>query len=152
MLQRKNFAVIIAAITGVVFGAVTTIEGAVGRTVGGITASLLENSFAGIIAIPLITVMFMRGALNWNTARPVLLPSAVAGLLVLVAVAGISYAMPRVGVTAGNMSLVFGQMAIAVLIDTMGVAGYEKVQLTFPRITGLLLMAVGVYLVLPRQS
>jgi uncharacterized membrane protein YdcZ (DUF606 family) len=57
-----------------------------------------------------------------------------------------------VGVTAGNMAILFGQIAIAVLIDTLGFGGYEKVPLNLPRIAGLVFMIVGVYLVLPRQG
>ena len=60
--------------------------------------------------------------------------------------------MSRIGVTAGNMALLFGQIGIVVLIDTFGFGGYDKVPLSLPRIAGLALMAIGVYLVLPRQG
>jgi uncharacterized membrane protein YdcZ (DUF606 family) len=50
------------------------------------------------------------------------------------------------------MSMLFGQMAIAVIIDSIGIAGYDKVPFTLPRIAGLALMIIGVYLVLPRQA
>jgi uncharacterized membrane protein YdcZ (DUF606 family) len=60
--------------------------------------------------------------------------------------------MPRIGVTAGNMALILGQMAIVVLIDTVGIGSYPRVQLTIPRIAGLLLMVAGIYLVLPKNS
>jgi len=43
-------------------------------------------------------------------------------------------------------------MAIAVLVDTIGVAGYDKVPFTLPRLAGLALMVIGVYLVVPRQG
>ncbi|MGB7873187.1 MAG: hypothetical protein WBL25_02300 [Anaerolineales bacterium] len=38
------------------------------------------------------------------------------------------------------------------LIDTIGIAGYDKVPLTLPRLAGLAFMVIGVYLVLPRQG
>jgi transporter family-2 protein len=152
MQQRMNVGVIVAVITGGLFGVVTTIEGAVARSVGAINASLLEHFFAAFIAIPAVIILFLRGNLTLDNTRDILPISALAGVLVLVAVAGVAYAMPRVGVAAGNMALVAGQMAIAVLIDTVGVAGYEKVPLTLPRVAGLLLMVVGIFLVLPRQG
>jgi transporter family-2 protein len=151
MPQRLNFGVLVAAIAGGMFGLVTTFEGTVARAVGAINASLLEHLFAGFIAIPTIIILFLRGSMTWSATRPVMPIAALSGILVLVAVAGIAFAMPRVGVTAGNMAMLFGQMAIVVLIDTIGFSGYERVPLTLPRIAGLLLMIVGIYLVLPRQ-
>ena len=151
MLQRMNLGVLVAAVAGGIFGLVTTFEGAVARSVGAINASLLEHLFAGLIAIPAVIILFMRGNLTWVNMRPVLPMAALLGIFVLVAVAGVAYAMPRVGVMAGNMAMLFGQMTIAVLIDTIGFSGYDKVPLSLPRIVGLVLMVIGIYLVLPRQ-
>lgn len=152
MLQRLNLGVVVAVITGSVFGVVTAIEGNISRTVGAINASLLEHSIAGLIAIPAILFIIFSGRLEWGTAKSVLPMSAVVGVLVLIAVAGVAFAMPRIGVTTGNMLIVLGQMVIVVLIDTYGIAGYTKVPLSLPRIAGLLLMVGGIYLVLPRNA
>ena len=152
MQQRSNLGVFVAAITGGVFGVVTTIEGAVARSVGAINASLLEHVFAAFIAIPAVIILILRGRMTWENTRQILPLSAFVGVLVLIAVAGVAYAMPRVGIAAGNLALLFGQMAVAFLIDTIGFAGYDKVPLTLPRIAGLVLMVIGVYLVLPRQG
>ncbi len=152
MQQRLSLGMIVGVITGGVFGVVTTIEGAIARVVGPVNASLIEHVFAACIAIPAVIILFSRGNLTWENTRGILPLSAVAGALVLVAVAGVAYTMSNVGVAAGNMALLFGQIAIAVLIDTIGVAGYDKVPLTLPRIAGLALMVIGVYLVLPRQA
>src|SRR4030042_4656303 len=98
MLQRLNIGVLVAAIAGGIFGLVTTFEGAVARSVGAINASLLEHLFAGVIGIPAVIILFMRGNLTWVNTRPVLPTAALLGIFVLVAVAGVAYAMPRVGV------------------------------------------------------
>lgn len=152
MQQRMNLGVMVAALTGGVFGVVTTAEGYISRSVGAINASLIEHVFAAMIAVPAVIILVLRGNLTWDNTREILPISAVAGVLVIVAVAGVAYAMPRTGVAAGNMAMLFGQIAIAVIIDTIGVAGFDKVPFTLPRIGGLVLMVIGVYLVLPRQS
>jgi len=144
--------VIVAALSGGVFGIVTSIEGFIGRSVGALSASLLEHAVAAIIAVPAIVFLYMRGTLTWDNTKGVLPASAVVAVLIIAAVAGVAYAMPRIGVAAGNMAMLFGQMALAILIDTMGIGGYEKVPLSMPRIAGLVLMVAGVYLVLPRQG
>jgi transporter family-2 protein len=152
MQSRFRMGAIIAAATGGIFGIVTTIEGAIGRTVGAINASLIEHVFAAMIAIPAVIILFARGNITWDNTRAILPMSALAGVLVIIGVAGVAFSMSRVGVTAGNMAMLFGQMTIAVLIDTIGVAGYDKVPLTLPRVAGLVLMIAGVYLTLQRPS
>ena len=54
MATRKNMGVIVAGITGMVFGGVTTIEGYISRSVGAINASLIEHVFAAMIAVPAV--------------------------------------------------------------------------------------------------
>jgi transporter family-2 protein len=152
MAQRKNIGVIVAGVTGMMFGGITTMEGYVGRHVGAVNASLIEHAFAAMVAVPAVVYLFMRGTLTWEGTKSILPISAIAGVIIIVAVAGVAYAMPLVGVAAGNMAMLFGQMTVAVIIDMIGVGGYDKVPLTLPRIAGLVLMVIGVYLVLPRQS
>ena len=152
MQQRMRLGVIVAAVTGGVFGVVTTVEGYISRSVGAINASLIEHVFAAMVAVPAVIYLFARGNLTWDNTREIMPISAIAGVLVLVAVAGVAYAMPRTGVAAGNMAMLFGQMTVAVIIDSIGIAGYDKVPFTLPRIAGLALMVIGVYLVLPRQA
>ena len=152
MQQRMRLGVMVAAVTGGVFGVVTTVEGYISRSVGAINASLIEHVFAAMVAVPAVIYLFARGSLTWDNTREIMPISAIAGVLVIVAVAGVAYAMPRTGVAAGNMAMLFGQMAIAIIIDSIGIAGYDKVPFTLPRIAGLVLMIVGVYLVLPRSS
>ena len=152
MAQRNNMGVIVAGVTGMLFGGITTMEGYVSRSVGAVNASLIEHAFAAMVAVPAVIYLFMRGTLTWEGTKSIMPISAVAGVMVIVAVAGVAYAMPRVGVAAGNMTMMFGQMGVAVVIDMIGVGGYDKVPLTLPRIAGLVLMVIGVYLVLPRQS
>jgi transporter family-2 protein len=152
MAQRNNMSVVVAGVTGMIFGGITSMEGYVGRIVGPVNASLIEHGFAALVAVPAVVYLFMRGTLTWEGTKSILPISAVAGVLVIIAVAGVAYAMPKIGIAAGNMALLFGQMGVAVAIDMIGVGGFEKVPLTLPRIAGLVLMVIGVYLVLPRQA
>lgn len=152
MREPITLGVFVAVITGCVFAVVTTIEGYIGRAIGAINATVLEHLMAALVAVAAIAMILLRGGLTWESARPVIPASIVAGFLVIVAVGGVAYAIPRAGVAAGNMAMVLGQMALAVLIDTIGLAGYERIPLSLPRIAGLLLIAAGTYLVLPRSG
>lgn len=150
MRDVLNFGVLAAVAGGAAFGLVTAIEGVLGRRVGPLNASLLEHIAAGAASILLLAIVLARGSFTAQTARTGLPLAALGGVVVVVAVVGIAYALPRIGVFAGNTAIVFGQMAIAVLIDTAGLVGYERIPLTWTRVLGLLLLAAGVYLVLPR--
>lgn len=152
MLQRMNLGVAVAVVTGGVFGIVTAIEGVIGRTIGAVNASLLEHAIAGLISIPAIVILLTSRRLVWEDTRSVLPLSAIVAVLVIAGVAGVAYSMPRIGVTAGNMAIVFGQMGIVLLVDTFGIGGYPKIPLSLPRIAGLFLMVAGIFLVLPRDS
>jgi transporter family-2 protein len=137
---------------GCMFAIVTALEGGVARLVGGINASLYEHFFAGIIAIVAVGVILLRGNMDKDVTISVLPMSAIVGVLVLVSVATIAFAIPRTGVALGNFGLVFGQLLVAIVIDTVGFAGLERVPLTPQRILGLLVMAGGIYLVLPKDG
>ena len=141
-----------AVASGCVFTVITTLEGAVSKVVGGINASLYEHFFAGIIAIVAIGIMLARGSMDRDAAITVIPMSAIVGVLVLGAVAAIAFAIPRTGVMVGNFALVFGQLVFAVVLDTIGVGGLDRVPLTPQRILGLVIMVAGIYLVLPKEG
>ena len=74
-----------------------------------------------------------------------------AGLLGIGIISGIAYALPRIGVAAGLSMIITGQMAMGVLVDTFGFADGERIPLTWARIGGLLLLAVGTWLIVPKD-
>jgi uncharacterized membrane protein YdcZ (DUF606 family) len=74
-----------------------------------------------------------------------------AGLLGVALLMGISFSMQRVGVTAGLATIILGQMLVAVVVDASGWGGVEPTPLKLSRIAGLLVMALAVYLLLPRS-
>jgi transporter family-2 protein len=152
MPEGLSLGLFVAAVAGAVFAVVTTIEGAMARLVGALNASLLENLAAGIISVALLFGLSSLKKVPWNATQKAAPWAILAGVLVVAAVAGIAYALPRIGVLAGNMAMVFGQIALAALIDAIGLGGYERIPLGMPRVMGLLMMGFGTYLVLPRQA
>lgn len=147
-----SLGVFAAIFAGATFGTLTAIEGSIARSIGPVNASLVEHMAAGVLSVLALLVVFSRSGLTFGEVRSVLPLAGFAGILVIVAVAGIAYSLPKIGVAAGNIALVFGQMAVAIAVDTFGIGGYERIPLTGSRIIGLLLLAAGVYLVLPRNA
>jgi len=71
------------------------------------------------------------------------------GMGVLV-VFSITVCAPRIGATATIGILIAGQLAMGVVIDRFGLFGVEQVELAWPRLLGVLLLAVGAALALYR--
>ncbi len=62
----------------------------------------------------------------------------------------ITVCAPRIGATATIGVLIAGQLAMGVVIDRFGLFGVERVELAWPRILGVLLLAIGAALALYR--
>ena len=62
----------------------------------------------------------------------------------------ITVCAPRIGATATIGILIAGQLAMGVVIDRFGLFGVEQVELTWPRLLGVALLAVGAGLALYR--
>jgi transporter family-2 protein len=68
----------------------------------------------------------------------------------VVVVFAITVVTPEIGATATIGLLIAGQLTMGVLIDRFGWFGVEQVPLHWPRIVGVLLLAIGALLALRR--
>jgi transporter family-2 protein len=72
------------------------------------------------------------------------------GLMGAIIVIGITFAAPRIGTTATIGIVTAGNLAAAAVIDRFGLFGLDRIELRWPRILGLLLLAAGAALTLKR--
>ena len=75
----------------------------------------------------------------------------IAGALGILIITGVSFSLQKIGIAAGLATLILGQMVISVLADSKGWGGGTPVPVTMPRIFGLLVLAAGIYLLLPKK-
>ncbi|MGB2964022.1 MAG: DMT family transporter [Anaerolineales bacterium] len=71
-----------------------------------------------------------------------------AGLLVFISVAGLAYDIQKIGFATGNFLPVLTQITTAVIIDAVGMGGFERNLITGLRLMGLAFMGLGAYTVL----
>ncbi len=57
------------------------------------------------------------------------------------------YLVPRIGTTSTIIGIVLGQSIIALVIDQLGLFASPKVEISLARVVGVLLVAVGAFLV-----
>jgi transporter family-2 protein len=72
-------------------------------------------------------------------------------LMSAIIVAGLTFASPRIGTTATIAILVAGNLVMAAAIDQFGWFGLDKIPLTWPRVLGLVLLALGAAFTLWRR-
>ena len=142
-------AVVLASAAGLAGAVQAAVMGELGERVGivpalafavvvslacALTALLVwERSFAGV-----------RAALH----EPVWL--WLGGVMSVFIVFAITVGPPRIGVTATIAVVIAGNLVSAALIDRFGLFGVDRVGLSWPRVAGFVLLALGAALTLRR--
>jgi len=145
-------ALVIALGSGLAIGTQSTLTNWAGRLLGPARTGLLVNFSGGVIAgIILLALSVLTTAIPAPAiTRPAVLIVAAAGALGLGIIAGIAFALPKIGIAAGLATIIFGQMLVAVVVDTQGWGGAPPIPLRLERLVGLGFLVVGAWLILPR--
>jgi transporter family-2 protein len=135
-------------VAGGIAGAVqAAVMGKFGERVGTLEAFAFATLLTAAIAAALL-VVGRRSLAGYSAAakQPVWLWSAAAcGALIVV---GITYAAPRIGTTATIGIITGGNLAMAVVVDRFGLFGLDRIGITWQRIGGVGLLALGAALTL----
>jgi transporter family-2 protein len=70
----------------------------------------------------------------------------IAGVFGLVVLSAYSYMIPRIGATSAVMVTVTGQLAVSALLDQFGWLGTDVRPMTLPRLLGIAVMFLGIWL------
>lgn len=141
-----------ALLTGIAIGTQATITSRVGSLIGDVRTGLFTNFIGGLIAGLFILVLFVReGAQAWKIPGMIFGLIALSGLLGIFIITGLSFSLQRAGIAAGLATVILGQLMLSTLIDSFGIGGVEPIPLSIQRLSGLLVIAIGVFLLLPRN-
>lgn len=126
------------------------VMGRFGQRIGSIEALAANLAFSTLVAtVVLVAVRGGVGDLGGAFRSPWWYWLGGGGMGVLV-VFSITVCAPRIGATATIGILIAGQLAMGVAIDRLGLFGVERVELSWPRILGVGMLAVGAGLALYR--
>ena len=143
---------IIALITGVAIGIQSFLSGRAGVLIGpintGFWTNFLGGTLAGILILGLST--FVSPEFK-SISGPAFILTLVSGALGIIIIMGISFSISRAGVAAGLAAVIFGQFVFGVIADSVGLGGTQPIPLDLRRVIGLAVMALSVFLLLPKK-
>jgi len=138
--------------TGLAISLQSYFSGRAGGLIGPVRTGLWTNFLGGALAGVLILGVRLFNKQSGD-AIPVQTLSMIllSGALGIVIIMGIAFSIDLAGVAAGSAAVFLGQMFLSVIADTMGWGGAEPIPLDVRRFAGLVILAVGVYLLLPKN-
>ena len=145
--------ILAALATGIAIGVQSTLSSRIGGLIGNFKTGVLMNAIGGLIAtLIFITLLVVKGKGFWQTPSAMWVMLIIAGALGIVIITGVSFSMQKAGVAVGLATLILGEMMLSIFVDAKGWAGAPPIPITWSRILGLLVIAAGIYLLLPKKG
>jgi bacterial/archaeal transporter family-2 protein len=143
----KGVAVAVAAVVGGLVVTQAPLNSQLGRAVGGLEASVVALGISFLAIVMLSAVTGDIGGLRRIGDAPlhVAIGGGFAGALYVGSIVWTVRALGAGGLTAVTIA---GQLGVAIVIDHFGWLGVEKSPITVAKVSGVLLLAVGTWLVI----
>ncbi|HEY5983922.1 MAG TPA: DMT family transporter [Anaerolineales bacterium] len=139
--------VLIIVLVGLAGGIAVGIQGPLAsiltQRMGPLESSLIVHVGGAVVSLLLLLIIGGGNITQWRSAPWYALGAGVFGLIVLSAV---SYTIPRIGVAAAIVSIVAGQIILSAVLDHFGWLGAAVRPLNAPRLLGLGVVMLGVWL------
>lgn len=152
MKSLMLFGALGALATGVAIGVQSALVSRTGALIGDIRTGLMTNLIGGLIAGGLVLMLILsQGKSSMQLSGTAGIMMVIAGALGIMIITGVAFSLQRTGVAAGLAIIILGQLVVSVIVDTKGVGDVEPIPLTLQRVAGLVVMAMAVFLLLPRE-
>jgi transporter family-2 protein len=140
----------LALVAGLAGSVQVAVMGRFGQRIGSFEAIAANLLFSTLIAVTALVVLRQSLAGFGDALRSPWWYWVGGGGMGAVVVLTITVVTPRLGAAATIGLLIAGQLAMGALIDRYGWFGVDKVALSWPRVLGVVLLAVGAALALRR--
>ncbi|MBW2611398.1 MAG: DMT family transporter [Deltaproteobacteria bacterium] len=142
-MSSSTMAMLIAAVGGMAVAIQAQFMGLMDRSVGNIEGVFITYCGGGILIAGLM--LLMRGG-NLGEWRSVPWYAFTSGILGLIIVGSIGFSVPRLGLVASLTILVAIQLLVGAVLDHFGLLGAVPRPLDLPRILGMAVLVVGIWL------
>jgi transporter family-2 protein len=141
----------VAVALGLAAGVATSVQAAVQGKLGDRIGTVEAIGFATIVAGATGVVVLLVARRSFHAVPAGFQQPAwlwIGGTLSAFIVLTITFATPRIGVTAIVAILIAGQLTASLAIDRFGWFGFDRIPLGWPRVLGIVLLAAGAALTL----
>ena len=138
----------LALVAGLAGSVQVAVMGRFGERIGAFEALAANLVFSALVAVAVLFALRQSLAGFGEALHSPWWYWVGGGGMGVVVVFTITVVTPQIGATATIGLLIAGQLAMGVLIDRYGWFGVEQVPLTWPRLLGVLLLAIGALLAL----
>jgi transporter family-2 protein len=131
-------------LTGIGIPIMATLYAGLSQQLGGpVAATFVMFAIVAVLCGLLMTVTGLPELSRFTIDRPWVY---FGGVFILFYALAITWAAPRIGVGNAVFFVLLGQLVAAAAIDHFGILGAIKIEITMRRMTGIAVMAFGVYL------
>jgi bacterial/archaeal transporter family-2 protein len=143
----KGVAVAVAAVVGGLVATQAPLNSQLGRVVGGVNASVVALAVSFVALLTLATLTDGLGGIRRIGDAPlhVAIGGGLAGALY---VGSIVFTVRALGVGGLTALTIAGQLGLAIVIDHFGWLGVTRTPITAAKVAGVLLLALGTWLIL----
>jgi len=145
----RTLAVILAVAAGCLVGLQAPVNARLGRQVGALQAATVSFTIGTLVLI-VVAGLSSGGLPSVSGASRAPWWALIGGLLGAFYVTVALLTVRTLGLSALTAIVVSGQLAIAVVVDRLGLLGIARQHIDAPRIVGLVLLLIGVVLVVRR--
>ncbi|MBS3938198.1 MAG: DMT family transporter [Peptococcaceae bacterium] len=138
-----------AFFSGVLMAVQGSMNAGLGKHVGVIRATLVVHLVGSLVALVLVFLPFLRTPMSrkWLEVSWVYYLGGILGVGIIYLVA---VSIPKLGVAVATTLIIVGQVGTALIIDHLGLFGLLRVQFTWQKGIGVLLLAAGALLLLKK--
>jgi transporter family-2 protein len=143
----RNVAVVVAAVIGGLVAVQAPLNSQLGRSVGGVNASVVALFVSFVALLALATVTDGIGGIRRIGDAPLHVALG-GGLVGGLFVGSIVFTVRALGVGSLTALTIAAQLAVALVIDHYGWLGVERSPVTAAKLTGVVLLGLGTWLVI----
>ena len=144
--MAKEPALLLTVFAGGLIAMQAPINSMLGKSVGTFAAASV-SFVVGTVALVLITVLVGGGFGDLGEARHLPWYYLMGGVLGAVYVTTALVAVRELGAGGVTAATIAGQLTLSLVIDQLGILGVDKQPITWERVLGVLLLALGTFLI-----
>jgi len=142
----KEPALLLTVFAGGLIAMQAPINSMLGKSVGTFAAASV-SFVVGTVALVLITVLVGGGFGDLGEARHLSWYYLMGGVLGAIYVTTALVAVRELGAGGVTAATIAGQLTLSLVIDQLGILGVDKQPITWERVVGVLLLALGTFLI-----